>query len=152
MTKKGFITPLIIVVTLIALAAAIGGYMFLKYQKEKGISPSLLMLKSKCREDGKRFSEDMIKTYYGDHYIGTPQYVYNAKLDTCLYAHSYGGEPIIGVGKIYRHNAFIIDIYTNHPIIEYTETDGEQLGDVSKDDFNKKYKELFQTTTNFPFL
>lgn len=148
MNQKGFIVPLLAII--LVIAAGIGGYEFLKYQKERGASSSLLMLKSKCREDGKSVADERIKMYSRDLLIFTrdPQYTYNESLKTCLYAHSYMGGPLPGAGGV-KYNAFIMDVYTNRPIIDYSEIAGEQLGSISRDDFNKKYKELFQTAENF---
>ena len=139
--SKGFITPLIAIVIVVIIAAGIGGYAFFRYQRIKN-DTSLIMLKSKCREDGKRGSDEWIKRYYQDTFLLDPQYAYNVKLNTCLYAQSYiEGQTTYG--------AFIVDAYANQAIIEYTQRDGQQVGPISKDDFNKKYKELFQTTKDF---
>ena len=141
--SKGFIVPIIAIVIVVVLAAGIGGYMFLQYQKAQNDTP-LIMLKSKCREDGKKVSGEWIKRYYQDTFLLDPQYAYNVKLRTCLYAQSYD-EGI-------TYGAFVIDAYTNQTIIEYTQTNGKQVGPISKADFNEKYKELFQTAEDFPLL
>lgn len=146
---KGCITPLIAVILI--TAAGISGYMLSEYRMAKEKSSSLLILKSKCQEDGERISDERVKVHPSDTFSPNPRYTYSEKLTTCLYAHSYMGPPLLGVGKSYRYNAFITDIYTNQPIIEYSAPDGKQLGSVSRDDFNRKYKELFLTTADFPF-
>jgi len=135
MNQKGFIIPLLAIILIIA--AGIGGYVL----SLKNHSSALIILKSKCREDGKKVHDEQVKRYYDDTFIGDPQYTYNEHLNTCLYAQRY----IEGANI----NALIKDIYTNRSIIEYVEyIGGKQLEPVSKDDFNKKYRELFQTTTN----
>lgn len=148
MNQRGCTTPFIII---FIIAAGIGGYMLSEYRtgKEKYSSP--LMLKSKCQEDGKKISDERIKMHPLDTFSPNPKYTYNEKMTTCLYAHSHMAPPLLGVGTSYRYNAFIVDIYTNQPIIEYSAPDGKELGPVSRDDFNRKYKELFLTMADFPF-
>ena len=53
------------------------------------------------------------------------------------------------------HVKFILDVYTNKILIEYTEHNGQQIGDVSEIDFKRRKAELFNlkwTPLSRPFF
>jgi len=41
------------------------------------------------------------------------------------------------------HVKFILDVYTNKTLVEYTEHEGKQIGDVSAAAFNQRKNQLF---------
>lgn len=112
----------------------------------------LISLKSKCREDGEKVRVEWKRTYYQDVFSDEPEYVYNQSLKTCLWIDEYTGpsidsEPVVGSSvprlvSVRTHVKFILDIYTNKTLVEYTEHDGKQIGDVSAADFNRRKAQL----------
>lgn len=113
----------------------------------------LLALKSKCREDGEKVRSEWKQRYYQDVFSEEPEYSYNQSLNTCLWLGEYRGKsadwlPVPGrsvpkIVSVQTHVQFILDIYTNKTLIEYTEHDGKQIGDVSKADFETDKTRLF---------
>ena len=91
------------------------------------------------------------KTYYQDTFSDEPEYTYNRELKTCLWLGEYRGpsidtEEVGGKSRlmpVQTHVQFILDVFTNKPLIEYTEHNGKQIGDVSEADFKKRKTELF---------
>ena len=109
-----------------------------------------LALKSKCREDGEKIRSEWKRTYFQDVFSDEPQYVYNRSLQTCFWLGEYTGPSIDrgSAGKlvpVQTHVQFILDVYTNKTLIEYTEHNGEQIGDVSKADFQRRKSQLFDS-------
>jgi hypothetical protein len=109
----------------------------------------LISLKSKCREDGEKTRAEWKKTYFQDTFADEPEYSYNPTLKTCLWLGEYRGpagiiEPTTKkAAYVQTHVKFILDVYTNKTIIEYTEHDGKQIGDVTEATFNQRKAELF---------
>lgn len=111
---------------------------------------ALLQLKSKCREDGEKTRATWKTRYYQDTFSDEPQYAYSESLQTCLWLDEYRGPSFDrnASGKIIPVQTrvrFILDIYSNKPLIEYTEHGGEQIGDVSLAAFNQKRAEFFNS-------
>ena len=111
----------------------------------------LLSLKSKCREDGEKVRSEWKKTYWQDVFSDDAEYAYNPSLKTCLWFGEYHGpsmdkEPATGKLIAVQANVkFILDVYTNKTLIEYTEHNGQQIGDVSEAHFNQRKAELFKS-------
>jgi hypothetical protein len=112
----------------------------------------LLALKSKCREDGEKVRAEWKRTYFQDRFSDEPEYSYSPSLKTCLWIGEYRGPSVdvesTGGGKdklvpVQTHVQFILDVYTNKPLVEFTEHDGKQIGDVSEADFKRRKAELF---------
>jgi len=109
----------------------------------------LMSLKSKCREDGEKARLEWKKTYYQDTFSDEPEYAYNPALNTCLWLGEYTGpsadrdESTGKIVPVQTHVRFILDVYTNKTLIEYTEHDGQQIGDVSAMAFNLRKTQLF---------
>jgi hypothetical protein len=76
-----------------------------------------------------------VQTYFGYTFTNEPQYSYNPSLKTCLWADEYWSPT--------DHVQFILDVYTNKTLIEYTEQGIKQIGDVSYTDFARRKAELF---------
>jgi hypothetical protein len=115
----------------------------------------LLSLKSKCREDGERVRLEWKKTYFQDTFSDEPEYTYNRERRTCLWLGEYSGpsfdrQETAGSStpkliRVQTHVRFILDVYTNRTLIEYTEHDGQQIGDVTKAEFERVRKQLFDS-------
>jgi hypothetical protein len=87
-------------------------------------------MKSQCAEAGAKARAEWIEKYYGEHFSEAPEYAYNASLNTCLYADSYWDTTNLVV-KIGGGNKievrFVLDVYTNKTLIEYTAYDGKAI-------------------------
>ena len=114
----------------------------------------LLALKSKCREDGEKVRAEWKRTYFQDTFSDEPEYGYSPALKTCLWIGEYRGPSVdvqpAGGGKdklipVQTHVQFILDVYTNKTLIEYTEHNGKQIGDVSEADFKRRKAELLNS-------
>jgi hypothetical protein len=111
----------------------------------------LISLKSKCREDGEKVRLEWKNTYYQDVFSDEPEYAYNPSLKTCLWLGEYRGpsidkEPTTGrLIPVQTHVIFILDVYSNKTLIEYTEHNGQQIGDISETDFRRRKAELFNS-------
>jgi hypothetical protein len=104
------------------------------------VSDSTLVLKSKCREDGRKVRAEWISRYRGNTFFDSDEYAYNPNLKTCLWFGEYT-RPIGALGgQIYAK--FIVDVYANKKLIEFTEQTGKQMGTVSEANFDKKKAEL----------
>ncbi len=118
----------------------------------KGEDSQLLALKSKCREDGQKVRAEWMRTYFQDTFSDEPEYGYSSALKTCLWIGEYQGpgadwEPAADGGKkrlipVQTHVKFILDIYSNKTLIECTQHNGKQIGEVSEADFKRRKAEL----------
>jgi hypothetical protein len=130
---------------LMYLVFLIGGCDSVTRRREEDLR--VLTLKSKCREDGEKVRSEWKRTYYLDTFSDEPGYSYSEPLKTCLWIDEYTGpaidfESVAGrsvpkLVSVRTHVKFILDVYTNKPLIEYTEHDGKQIGDVSEADFKR---------------
>ncbi len=127
---------------LIAIAAAC--VLSVSCDKTSGSAPGRereeLALKAACAEAGKKARKEWLEQYHGEHFSDSPEYAYSASLKTCLYADSYddtGGNPLYPTTV--REVAFVLDVYSNKILVEYTAYDGKPLpGSPSRDEFDKK--------------
>ena len=109
----------------------------------------LLSLKSKCRQDGERVRQEWQRTYFQDVFSDEPQYVYNRQLKTCLWLGEYTGPSLdsddatSNLISVQTHVKFILDVYTNKTLIEYTEHNGKPIGEVTEAAFVQRKAELF---------
>jgi len=117
----------------------------LKTEEQK--QEKLLEQLAKCREVGNKIyqeqKEDVEKGTVVVSIMMNPEYIYNKKLNTCLYA---GGIittfPNTNVKPTVTH--WVIDSYTNQEIISYTESDNKRLAGInSLEEFQLKKIELF---------
>src|SRR6266436_10100688 len=118
--RRGFpLTPLLCVIWII------GGCERASVKQTTDLD--LVSLKSKCREDGVKVRSEWKKTFYQDIFSDEPEYAYNPSLKTCLWLGEYRGpsmdkEPTTGkLIPVQTHVHFILDVYTNKTLIEYTE-------------------------------
>lgn len=111
----------------------------------------LMSLKSKCREDGDKVRSAWKATYYQDTFSDEPEYAYSPSLKTCLWLGEYSGPSVDKdprTGKLIpvrAHVKFILDVYTNKSLIEYTEHNGQQIGDISEADFMRQKARWFNS-------
>ena len=91
-----------------------------------------LKMKSQCQEAGEQARAKWVAEYNREHFSATPEYAYNASLNTCLYADSYwdNENPVVkmGGGNMVQVR-FVLDVYTNKTLIEYTAYDGKPIKD-----------------------
>ena len=107
---------------------------------------ALLKLKQRCGEAGAKARAEWIAKYDKEHFSETPEYAYNASLNTCLYADSYwDNENLIvkmGGGNMVEVR-FVLDVYTNKTLIEYTAYDGKAIeGSPSEAQFEAEKRRL----------
>jgi hypothetical protein len=107
---------------------------------------ALLKLKSQCQEAGEKARAEWVAKYDREHFSETPEYAYNESLHTCLYADSYWDtENLIvkmGGGNMVEVR-FILDVYTNKTLIEYTAYDGKPIeGSPSEAKFEAEKRRL----------
>ena len=109
-------------------------------------SGSLLKMKSECAEAGAKARAEWAAQYNREHFSETPEYAYNASLNTCLYADSYWDDvnPIVKLGGGNRSEVrFVLDVYTNKTLIEYTAYDGKPIeGSPSEAKFEGEKRRL----------
>lgn len=108
---------------------------------------TILALKSKCMKDGAMKHDEWVKNYFRETFLGDPEYAYNSKLNTCLYSQEYIGEsalaPLGGLGEI--DDYFVLDVYSNQVILEYTENNGKVISNISKVEYDQQKAELFSS-------
>jgi len=105
-----------------------------------------LKMKSQCADAGAKARAEWIKEYKGEHFSETPEYAYNASLNTCLYADSYWDteNPLLKLegGKMVEVR-FVLDVYTNKTLIEYTAYDAKPIkGSPSEAQFEAEKRRL----------
>ena len=79
------------------------------------------------------------------HY-NVPQYKFNEKLNTCIYANTYRSYKSRYLGKdvaIKYINRYIVDLYTNENIINFRTVEDDVV-DISEKEYEAKLKELFK--------
>ena len=112
-----------------------------------------IALKSKCREDGAKFAAEWKAahpagdagadnmTWVGGWLALADEYAYSPQLNTCLWSGEYNGaHGPLGAW----HAKLILDVYANKRLIEFTGSDGKQVGETSEADFERKKTELFR--------
>ena len=109
-------------------------------------SAAFLKLKSECQEAGEKARGQWVAKYDQEHFSQTPEYAYNAALNTCLYADSYwdNENPLVkmGGGNMVEVR-FVLDVYTNKTLIEYTAYDGKPIqGSPSEAKFEAEKRRL----------
>ncbi len=120
-----------------------------------GCSPSrtqdtaaTLRLKQQCHEAGAKARAEWVARYPEEHFSDEPEYAYNVRLNTCLYCDSYtdnGPVPLFPNVKS-REDRFILDVYSNKVLIEYTAHDGMHVpGTSSKAEFEAARRRLMGT-------
>ena len=113
----------------------------------------LLELRTKCRDDGAKVQVEWkaahpSATAAGGHgelttlggWLATDEYTYEPRSNTCLWSGEYrGAHGPLGVW----HVKIILDVYTNKPLIQFVESDGKQVGDVTEVEFERRKTALF---------
>jgi hypothetical protein len=107
---------------------------------------ALLKLKGECLEAGKKARTEWVAKYDHEHFSEMPEYAYNPSLNTCLYADSYwdNENPLVksGGGNMVEVR-FVLDVYTNKTLIEYTAYDGKPIkGSPSEAKFEAEKRRL----------
>ncbi len=101
--------------------------------------------KTLCKEVGGKIYQEQISKGNSNRYFN-PQYIYNKKLDTCLY---YGGY--LGDSDSKGFQKWVTDSLTNEDILLYMEVGGEPLTAYcdtctpSVEEFDRQKTILFET-------
>jgi hypothetical protein len=86
-----------------------------------------LRMKERCAQAGIKVQQEWHNRYQGETFSDQPEYGYNERLNTCLYADEYwdSGTPMVGGAS--RHDRFVLDVFANRILAEYTEHDGRSI-------------------------
>ena len=132
--KRQTIFYFVIGITALIIAAS-PSYYFVIFLPQRNEDVRIFAANQKCRETGEKiYKEDSQK-----HGMNTPEYIFNAKLNTCLYASGWGRCE----GDICVTYDFVKDILTNKNII-YSGYVGDKNNGLSGEEFNKQKQELFR--------
>lgn len=105
----------------------------------------LFALKTRCAEAGRAARKALVTDYhYNENLLGDAEYAYNQRLNTCLYADSYNlvGKNPAFLNTEVRHWAFVQDLSSDKILVEYEEHDSKTAGPLSKQEFEKRKREL----------
>jgi hypothetical protein len=117
-------------------ALAIAGTLASGCSKKIDNGPSdeeVLRLKSQCKEAGEKARNTWTSQYANESFSGSPEYGYSASLKTCLYADEYtdvdDGRSVARalLQTKSRRDRFVLDVYSNKVLCEYTEHDGVSI-------------------------
>ena|ERR1044071_2531572 len=88
-----------------------------------------LRMKQRCAEAGLKARHDWVARYHGETFSDSPEYSYSQRLNTCLYADEYSdiGSGAALVGAKSRRDRFVLDVFANKILAEYTEHDGHSI-------------------------
>jgi len=91
-----------------------------------------LRMKQRCAEAGLLARREWVTRYHGETFSDSPEYVYNEQLNTCLYADEYSDSGVGGAGAAFvaaksRRDRFVLDVFANRILAEYTEHDGRSI-------------------------
>jgi hypothetical protein len=108
---------------------------------------ALLKLKGQCQEAGAKARSEWVAKYHGETFSDEPEYAYNATLNTCLYADSYTDNETNLFAKLagatHVEVRFVLDVYSNKTLIEYTAYDGKAIsGSPSEATFEAEKRRL----------
>jgi hypothetical protein len=99
-------------------------------QPDPAAALAQLKLKNQCLEVGKKARDEWVAKYreaflFSDY----PEYAYSESLNTCLYADSYStpNDSRLNGPGYNREVRFILDVFTNKTLIEYTAIDGKAV-------------------------
>ena len=98
------------------------------------IQQNIEAIKTKCTELGKEQYAQELKISNNKTSFGVPVYFYNEKLSQCLYENVF-------IAENYTSN-YVVDLYTNKPILESDYSNSKLQYGLTKDEFNKKAYEL----------
>ena len=133
-------TATIIIATVLAATGCSGS--------DNALRAAQLSMKQQCFQAGVAARARWIQDYPSEKFSGYPQYAYNERLNTCLYADSYtdAGPPGYMPGfplVTSREVRFVADAYTNRVLVEYTDHDGAATdGSISLAEFEAKKRTL----------
>jgi hypothetical protein len=111
---------------------------------------ALLKLKEQCRAAGAKTRAEWTAKYPTETFSDSPEYAYSPRLKTCLYADEYtdvdDGSPAYAFlqGVKSRRDRFVVDVYTNKVLLEYTEHDGRSITTESDPVMCRSEKEFEQ--------
>src|SRR5260221_6761763 len=94
---------------------------------------AVLRMKNQCKEAGEKAEAEWVARYTRETFSDSPEYAYSPKLNTCLYADEYtdvntGRSIELGLlGAKSRRDRFVLDVYTNKVLLEYTEHNGQSI-------------------------
>ncbi|MBS3904203.1 MAG: hypothetical protein KGZ39_02630 [Simkania sp.] len=126
------------------------GYYFVFYLPKISQEKSELTMREKCREVGEQAYKADLKQYNVSS-LNSPQYGYNKKLRTCIYASGYHneGNPSAGKSKegFLPHNCdanwekWVKDSYTNKEIISIVNFNGPNCEWMASTESIQKFNE-----------
>lgn len=125
-------------------------------QRERSSQPqeAQLRMKERCAQAGLKARQGWLAKYQGETFSDTPEYGYSERLNTCLYADEYSdsgpGSGASLVGASSRQDRFVLDVFANKILAEYTEHDGRSITTESdavmcrtEKEFDTRKAELF---------
>ena len=113
-------------------------------------------MKARCRDAGESLRREWVARYATETFSDAPEYSYCDSLKTCLYADDYIDAGNTTVNALLKANSrrdwFIVDVYTNKVLVEYTEHDGQSITDEvdpvmcrTKIEFDERKTRLFNS-------
>ena len=139
MKENWFKVGLVIILSIAGISMA---HYYLVFLPEKENQDFLFSMKQKCQDSGTKLYEEDFKEM-GRSALFTPEYAYNQKLNTCLYASGY-----IQSNSLQK---WIKDVHSNKEIVLFMNVDGKILINdkicdicVSNEEFEKQKQELFK--------
>lgn len=111
-----------------------------------------LRMKATCGQAGRKARQQLVAQYPSERFSDSPEFGYNARLNTCLYSDEYTDTGDALVNAKSRRDRFVLDVYSNKVLLEYTEHDGHSIT-TARDpvacrtdaEFNAKKAELFDS-------
>lgn len=92
-----------------------------------------LRMKATCAEAGQKARRDWVAQYPSETFSNSPEFAYNGRLNTCLYYDEYtdtgtgASIPHALMNTKTRRDRFVLDVYANKVLLEYTEHDGRPI-------------------------
>jgi len=91
-----------------------------------------LRMKQRCAQAGLQARREWVTRYHGETFSDNPEYAYSEQLNTCLYADEYSDNGVSGSGAAFiaaksRRDRFVLDVFANTILAEYTEHDGRSI-------------------------
>ena len=130
---------LVIVLFIVGISIA---YYYSIFLPEKESQDFLFSMKQKCQISGTKLYKEDSKEMESDA-LFVPEYAYNQKLNTCLYAGGYIQKNSL--------QKWIKDVHSNKEIVLFMDVDGKVIINdkmcdvcVSNKEFEKQKQELFQ--------
>src|ERR1051326_2728756 len=95
-----------------------------------------LRMKQRCAQAGLQARREWVTRYDSETFSDSPEYGYSEQLNTCLYADEYSDNGIRSSSAAFiaaknRRDRFVLDVFANRILAEYTEHDQARRCNVS---------------------